>query len=477
MTRVSFFNKQALLLCVGSIVLGCAFLYLDYKTLYFDGALHNHGEIAYNIYKYNSVKINQERYDYLIHLQNMDRTKGLINYADFNLEKFGSPVIHRDIFDTIGYGVLLGLLWKATGSLRYIDIRIFQILIFSFLIFLFYQIAFILFNSKRAALLSCCSLLFFFPIVRENAFAFRDIWHFYGLIILLYGLLTFINKKLGYWGLWLCSFLFAVCQFIRPTLFAALAIIGFIFVVYLLFYKQHIKRGIIALAIFGMVNVLFFWIPFMKYNKLAYDQFFVGCFSYGLILGLGEVSNPWGFNRVNDEVKLEQLIKDRFNLSVGTHESIVKLDNLFLDLFKEQPFIFFKGFLVRILKSLIPFLPSLGQVWGVLWAKKTFKNKVHAVFTSPAAAFDFMLHYLYPIVFFLCGYAGIFLLWMKRKRNKMMWILLLGGIVSCWPITILSHIEERYIITSYALFSFFVGYFLYESIAYFSNGKNMLCVE
>lgn len=448
----SVFNRDACVFFVLALMLNFVFFFFNYKTKYFSGLLHPHGEVAYNLYKYNSVKINKARLEELGRQEFLQEKR--IDYADIDHEKLGEPTSFRNVLDSIGYGVVLGLIWKITGSLRYRDIEFVQIFIFSFLMFLFYQIAMFLFFDRRVAIASCVALLLFFPIFHQNVLAMRDIWVFYGLVCLLYGILACFYEKISILGLiLLCSF-FAICQFMRPPSFTIVLSITFILIVIMFLKIFSFKKILKILMCLWGTNILFFWAPFIVYNKIAYNKFFVSPVGQNLLLGLGECENPWGY-KLSDSW-FDVFMHKTYGEVGGTVECDQKAKELFYESVAEKPLLYFKIVLRRFLYILLPPLPWIGSLWNVVAVHKTLRDKFYSIITSFVSLADFLVHYIYIWFFLLCGYLGLIFLFIKKKIMAI-GIVFLGGIVPIWSI-VLSHSEPRYLVPTYALFAFFVGY-------------------
>ena len=152
-------TKIMFLLFAASLCINGIFLYINKKNLFFEGLMKHHGEIAYNLYQHNSIKINPERAGILGILEGEKNRR--VDYYEIDHESYGPPTQYRNYYDSIGYGVVIGLLWKLTHSLDYFDIQFLQIILFSLILLLFFQIALMLFD-RRTAILSCISLLLFF---------------------------------------------------------------------------------------------------------------------------------------------------------------------------------------------------------------------------------------------------------------------------------------------------------------------------
>lgn len=459
MESAKFLNKDALLIVAISLVLNFVFLFFYHTRDQHSGTLLAHGEVGYNVYAHNSVKINPKRMDDVGYKQSNEERR--VDYSEIDHSQYSLPTEYRAVTDTIGFGVLLGLLWKITHSLRYLDVQILHVFIFSFLMFLFYQIALLLFKKKIIAFVCSCVHLAFFPIVYQNILSHRDIWYYYGVILLFYGVLSYLYKYIGYKVLVLCAFSFAIAQWMRPTLVNLFVSTGLILLLLSCFYRNVFIRIFSALTIFILVNIAVFWIPWCMYNVKAYDRPFVSHLGMMLLQGLGEYENPWGIPSESDD-DFEQYMIARCNAKIGTPECYDFAKIFFWELVRQHPAVYLKQVLWRCFLMLFPLAPWLPNFWNIVTVKTTLKDKFMYIITFPPALIDFLIHYVYICLFFLCAYAGMILL-LFRQHYFVAALLVFGLILPSW-ITVLSHIEPRFVVTTYAYTSLFAGYFISEII-------------
>ena len=94
-----------------------------------------HANVAYNFYHHNSPNINSTLADTLW----QDAKHKEITQIDFNtydVTTYKKPNKPFPVNDTIGYGLLIGFLWKCTNSLSLFDIVILQMILYLLMIFL-----------------------------------------------------------------------------------------------------------------------------------------------------------------------------------------------------------------------------------------------------------------------------------------------------------------------------------------------------
>ena len=450
-------NKHTITLFFASLFLNFMFLCVNYKNEYYLGLLAPHGEIAYNVYRFNSIKGNPERLSFVCKQQ--QELHRVFDYAEIDHDHYGPPTQYRSIQDTVGYGVLLGLLWKITGSLRYLDIQILQILIFSLLMFLFYSLAFMIFGNERTALLCSIAHLCFLPLFYLNVQACRDIWAYYGVLLMIWALVSYLFFNKSYGTLFMSAVAFALIQHIRPTILLPLCMAGVVIGGAGVFKKVSFLRVFKAFITFGMMNVLIFWLPFMAHNKMAYNRYFVMGSGQGLLEGLGEYPNKWGF-QLNDGW-VGEYIYAKYGITYGTQECDDVAKQEFLKAYYEDPGHFYRSIARRLPLVILPGLPwnnicnvPEDTMYDSLWAK--VKVKIAICFSSARGLFDFLTRHIYIRLYLLLGYFGLALmLWSK----KYIWVALIvvAVILPSWS-CIQSHIEYRYLIPYYAFYSLFVGY-------------------
>ena len=98
------------------LTLGMNLIFLYYYNAYYYYSITQlHGQVGYNINNYNSAHLNPNLTNY------MDKQKTeaghLIDFDHVNPTEFDPPAQPFIINDTIGYGVVLGMLWKFNRSI------------------------------------------------------------------------------------------------------------------------------------------------------------------------------------------------------------------------------------------------------------------------------------------------------------------------------------------------------------------------
>lgn len=436
----------ALALCMNII-----FLYF-YNPQYHFTLTQLHGQVGYNINTYGSVNINP---DLTAHMDEQRRSKGqLIDFDTIDKSITQPPTKAFVTNDTIGYGLVLGILWRFTRTFSFVDIQWLQIILFSLLMLLLHRIVLILFGNAQFAFWACIAQLFFFPILAMNVQPSRDIWAYYGVVILLYGVVSYLFNRSSWWLMALCGLGFGACQFVRPSVFLALLTVSCVSFLYGLIHKEYLKRVMLMIGILVCANILSFWGPFMAYNKISYNRYLVGPVGLDLLEGLGEFPNRWGYKL--DDIWAADYICKKYNVSPGTPEFDDKAKEEFTLAFNQEPLIYFVNIFKRMPGLILPGLPWIFYTASPYGDCASAYEKLKIILSSWDLFFDFLIRHVYIRFYLLLGYAGIIILLMQKRY----WVLslLLGGVMLGGLGKLPSHIEYRYVVPYYWVFALFAAY-------------------
>ncbi|MEX0849061.1 MAG: hypothetical protein WD055_02435 [Candidatus Dependentiae bacterium] len=448
--KSTLFNTYALSLVGLSLIVNVIFLFIYNPHVYF-AITQVHGQVGYNLINYASVKLNPALSAHI--KEEMQEKNTLIDFDQINKLDFEEPTASFPINDTVGYGVLLGFLWKITHSFKFFDIQIMQIIIFSLLMLFYYQVALLLFGNRGVAFLCGIAQLLFFPLIAYNLMPVRDVWAYYGLLMLVYGMLSYLRNAISKVGFFSCLLFFIICLWMRPTLFLSVILATF-FLLIVLYKKPQYKDNILYVLVSTWITCCgLFWVPFMKFNMDNYNRYVVSPAGQSMLEGLGEIPNKWG-HALNDEY-VRDFIGTKYGLQYGTPEFDEVAMQEFKQNVREEPLHYLKTLLYRLPDVLLP-----GLQW-IFYAQSPYahcvgiKQKLVCAFSSFGSAIRFLLRQLYMRLYLIVGYIGLFLLWRDKKYTALFVILicLLSGL-STFP----SHIEYRYIVPFYWVFSFGVGY-------------------
>jgi hypothetical protein len=443
-------RHHILIISILTLLINLLFFSVTQRRHFFSGLVTEHGEIGYNFYTNNNPMICRDRLNYVSE-QQVEQLR-LFEYAELSDHNFEKIYKFRSVNDTIGYGILLGFLWKITGSLRYRDIQILQIIIFCLLILFLYKLALLLFNNKNVALLSCIAQLFFFPLIFLNVHPLRDIWAYYGIVMMLYGLLSVSREKPVTLMTFFWAFLVALCQWLRPTIFFTLIAVA----IPLWLWKQESMK---AWLVFFVMNIILFWLPFIMYNNIAYDRAFVSPAGQDLFEGLGEFVNPWKIKM--DDGWAANLIQNTYDVRYGTPEFQDKAHELFLQAITEHPWVYV-GQILRRIPTLFFFNATWSYEGEDLIRARSIKGIGFLLWLITKAIGFILARFQYVRFYLLLGWIGAFLLLKQRQYLTVSLLILIA--FSCAS-KLPSHLEPRYLVPHYALFSLFVGYTINQ--AYF----------
>ena len=120
----------------------------------------------------------------------------------------------------------------------------------------------------------------------------RDIWAYYGLIVLVYAICSQLYGSISIFVLMLCAFFVSICLWMRPTLFFALIVLT-LYVCSMRCLGMSKKPVVCMLFILWSFSAILFWLPYMHFNMSHYNRLVVSPAGQSLLEGLGEIKNPW----------------------------------------------------------------------------------------------------------------------------------------------------------------------------------------
>lgn len=439
----------------GIVTAACALSYcffLVYNPAFYYTKSIAHAQVGYSVYTYDSLNISRA-YEQK-HRDASSNAGRLVDLALVHAPESTSPQDSFPINDTVAYGVLLGFLWKLTHSLSYIDVQFLQVLLYVLSLVLYYYCALWLFDSTSCAFACSVAYLFFFPITAMVVQPISDIWAYYGAVVLLFLVCMLLHDVQRTWILILGSICIALCQWVRPALFMALITMSIVLMVLWCTKRISGKKLLPFLVILWGMNIAVFWIPFCAFNKQTYNRYIVGPFGQDLLEGLGEFPNQWGYKL--DDIWIADYIGTKYAVVYGTPEFDDAARKEFDSAYAQDPLFFYSSVVCRIPQIILPGLAWIYKVDSPYAQFASPQEKLHAILTDTHLVLDFLLRHVYIRLYLVLGYIGIALLFLRKQY----WIifLLLGGIVCGGLGKLPSHIEYRYIVPFYWVFSFFVGY-------------------
>lgn len=449
------------LLLAAAFLLNLVFLFFYNPEIYYT-MTQLHGQLGYNFYRTNTLTLNPAITSAVQDLQQEhDR---LVDFDQFRDQQWPRSNEVFPVHDPIGYGVLLGLLWKLTGSLKFRDVQVLQIMLFIIALCMLYHSIFLLYGSLGFAVLASSLLLCFLPIVVMNIQPARDIWSFYAMVVLWYLTIKMWQSTATTSFVLLAGIFFAWCQWMRPTLVTALMVFTVLNIIYGCVHRDKIKAIVRTFCLLWCMNILFFWLPFALYNQYAYQRYFVSPCGQNLLEGLGEFENPWGY-QLSDPWIADYIFK-KYGYAHGTAAFDDAAKKEFWQAVGQQPFFYIKTLIKRLPQVFLPPLQWLMLKQSPYINYATRQDKIKALLRSPSLWLDFVLRWLYIKLFLLLGYIGFYYM----LRDKRFWeLLLLGAVIVCGWATFPSHIECRYLVPFYWPFALGVAYFIYYYLSIRSN--------
>lgn len=403
--------------------------------------------IAYNFYKHGTLAQMEERIVY--------KTQKAVPLGLYDAPE--KPSVN----DTVGYGFLVGSIWKITNSLDLIDVQILQILLFCLTIFLMYGMALLLFQSSSIAFIGSLLVTFWYHLVLMNVIPARDIWGYYGGVVLTYVFLKFfLFKTYSYRKVFLGAAFFGFCQFLRPNIVGQCATLCAALLLLFYFYKRkELQRGIRVVGLVVLANVLFFWVPFISFNKIVYDRYFVGPVGHGLLASLGTVDNPWGL-KCDDLVVVEYIKKNNSSVIVDSVTQDEAGVTKFLRLLKEHPFVYMSAVIKSVKSALFFEVEAVYNFFYKCFSDDAFfMTKVNeALCLNPGLFILKILEHFSSKVLRIIGYCGLLLVLYRRQFISPLF--LIGGVFFGMWVLLLSHFEEHYVVPFAWPFALFAGYFL-----------------
>ena len=408
-----------------------------------------HGNLAFNVYRYTIPALSCSLTHTMHALQNGKAQ--LIEYAVVRNDDFGKPAIPFPVNDTIGYGLLLGILWKCSHSLLFMDVIVLQIMIYLIMFLLFYKSVQWLCDESTARY-ATIAFLFYMPLVALNVHAVRDVWAAYGAITLLFAVIGYINNRFSWILLLPCLLWISICLWIRPSLFLAMIIFSVILMMNAIMHHKSRKKSITMVIFLWTTTGISFWLPLFYFNTVTYDRLFVGPVGQDLLEGLGEFENPWE-HQLSDEY-VAQLIHKKYGYLYGTPAFDDAAKKEFDRAYQEQPSLFWKHMIQRIPMLIMPALPWIFYEESP-YCGLTTKDKIQRLISSPWLWLDGIARYLFIWMYLLMGYAGLILLCKHKKWMPFIYIIAL--LCASWA-KLPSHIEYRYLTPYYWVLCISIGY-------------------
>lgn len=459
-----------------SLLLNICYVYEWHQSCH--GALlfpEHASQLGYNFYRYGTVT----------------RLYEVAKYQEYKVVGTGTFLDSApSMKDSVGYGVLLGLLWKITGSSSFYSVIFLQVLLFTLSLCFIFQALFWWYQDQQQAIFATLGVLLFLPGIFLNVQPVKDIWSFFGTVAILWASIGLMKKKIPTSLLIISAIFFVVCQWMRPTVFGVLLALSFVGLpLFYFFFKTHCDALKKLLLYFWVANIFFFWVPWMSYNKITYNRFFVGPTGLALLVSFADSTNKWGVQA--SESWVENHVKERYpNLPYqdGMQEYDDVIKSIFLEYVQEEPLLYFKNLAYRIVRLFFVEMPCNTQPPYFL-GYKVYDTKIKIAFEQGLkkgafGIFTWIIFFMYKVFtylyirfFLFLAYCGIVLSIYRKEffLPLLITILVVGNLGE-----VVSHIEIKYLMQCYGFFGIFVGIslvsFQQKAITWWQRKKHVLKV-
>lgn len=370
-----------------------------------------------------------------------------------NIQKKRNPFT---INEALGYPLLVYGIWKITGSPNLLYPKILNIILFGlFSVFLF-QVVLLFVKNPLMAWWCSLGVVLFPPLIGTAIVWNREIFQYFGIILFLYCFLLYVkeNNKISF--LIVGSVVCVLLQWVRPSLFATFCILSLVGLCWPLLETVSWKKIKTFLMIFWIINIFLFWIPFCSFNKLTYGTYFMA---------------PIG------EMKLSRLLgpsfPDGFHFPLFGHAHIpakmmkageLKAQNFddacleyYYQLKEKYPYQEYKAFMYRLIMILVQDIdwrvPRMVTVNQPMKIKQILQYTLSNPIFLIELFFRFIVHFIRII-----GFLGILLAFSRRQYMLLLFFII--GVMYSSGYILLSHIESRILAVHVWPLAFFAQYFL-----------------
>lgn len=420
------------------------FSILIFKDFYYNtGRLVILYELADNLAQGKGFVVERDFFKFASnYMNNLNKT---VDYEDIKkiFPKDG-PFEKPHLADTWGYAVLLGIIWKITGSSRLVFMEIFQSFIDTLMVFLIIYIAEFVFRDRKKALIAGFLYSFFPSCLFLSAVPNRTVFAGWALILSTFFYIKFLENERLAWAL-VSGVIIGLFSWVRPTAF--LFPIGLSFHYFI--FRKNLKNTFKVLSSMFASVLFIFSIPFSfvyKYYTGSYNYLNQGA---ALWEGLGEYPNPYSF-KCDDDEAYKRALELGYSGERWTPEFNKLLGREARRVIIEHPLFYLKVLLRRTVDSLVlkhttlPFYSYFEKFdWFIPYHrhKKEGGNPITYLFKHPLSFF-ILIFLKIPVI--LVNLLGLLGLWIYRKNFSyvllpfFIWLYNFGIVL---PV----HIEGRYL--------------------------------
>ncbi len=324
----------------------------DYNNLDFDGSFFQQGEIASNILAGEGMTLSSEHLDRILAVGRSQHR--MVDFQDF--PPIRGEEVHADFNNEPGYGIFLAVIWKITGSERWIYPRIIQILIDVLMCYLIFIVGSQLFNT-RVGIVAAGFYAVFIPQIEMTIRPYRDAWVTYLFVTSLWYMLEMRRhggriwkKYLGTMGLGLLAA--AVCWMRSTVLLYPIALSAGLF--FLSSKKEWWKLSATLLIIFAMAYAPFLYRSNRDFGKPMATR---GAFWHSFWGGIGQFENPYGVEEDDQKIfEFAKSINPQVQFDSPEYEQVLKKEAF--ELLQNHAF-FYVTTIVR--RSIVIAFPRIGR--------------------------------------------------------------------------------------------------------------------
>jgi len=381
------------ILLVAALMRG-GLLYKNWNNLDFAPSFLLHGEVARNILQGHWFKTNPAYLQtYVQDCYNQGKLIDLQDYPPPAQETY-APLYD----DEGGYGLLLAVVWKVTGSYRWWYIRVLQIIIDLVMCWLVYRIGKGMFDERvglAAAFLYAC----FIPGIELAVRPHRDIWVTFLFIFSVHQLTLSGNNRNMVWRMLTIGLATGAVAWMRST------VLLFVILMPILLFVTRPKRQATVFSLVLVASFVLALSPLIVRNYIVFDKFMAtrGAFWHSFWGGVGQMPNPFNLREDDQEiVRFAQSFDSTARLDTDHYEQVLKREAL--TYINEHPLLYAESVVKR---GLVFVFPKIGRE---LFFQPQHPQQVTGVLNLSVG----------KVVLLVADgvFAGLFLagIWIARKR-------------------------------------------------------------